>query len=103
MVRGSWQFLRKRRSLNFEPAPGSAIAFPQIARSSGYKGMLPVCSRRSSKRNPAPFCEASRFVSLWIRSYMALGLNYFVQMALVPGAQIRSAACRLPLASLMTG
>eukprot|EP00439_Symbiodinium_sp_Y106_P057392 s2759_g8.t1 len=41
---------------------GSAIAFPQIARSSGYKGM---------------------FVSLWIRSYMALGLNYFVQMALV--------------------
>ncbi|CAE7470814.1 RH35 [Symbiodinium natans] len=41
---------------------GSAFAFPQIARSSGYRSV---------------------FVSLWIRAYMALGLNYLVQFALV--------------------
>ena len=41
---------------------GSAFAFPQIARSSGYRGM---------------------FVALWCRAYLALGLNYLVQFALV--------------------
>ncbi|CAE7552977.1 DYNC2LI1 [Symbiodinium pilosum] len=41
---------------------GSAFAFPQIARSSGYKSV---------------------FVTLWIRAYMALALNYLVQLSLV--------------------
>ena len=41
---------------------GSGFAFPQIARSSGYQSV---------------------FVTLWIRSYLALALNYVVQFALV--------------------
>ena len=41
---------------------GSAFAFPQVARSSGYQGV---------------------YVSLWIRAYLGLALNYVVQFALV--------------------
>mmetsp|Transcript_8054 Transcript_8054/g.18836 ORF Transcript_8054/g.18836 Transcript_8054/m.18836 type:complete len:423 (-) Transcript_8054:148-1416(-) len=41
---------------------GSAVAFPQIARSSGYKTV---------------------FVTLWLRSWMALAVNYLVQGSLV--------------------